>query len=255
MGFSKGQKVTLKNAQSYESSTTSTKGRKRTGTFYIWSAATKNGRIRITEKKSYVGKEPAGKYVLCWVKTSSIGSSGKKKTNKNSTKTKKVDNKKNKKKKEKKNTKTVVKNITESANLVPKESDGQIGYLGKVLFVVKDDQVQTVNDFAYTVSASYAEHERHLKTPLLEFTGLNSQTITFNIELSAYLGQESVMSNHKKLHEYMKKAYALPMKLGETTYGKCRWCIKQLALLGKTSDTKGNWTSAKLSVSLISATK
>jgi hypothetical protein len=255
MGFSKGQKVTLKNVQSYESSTTSTKGRKRTGTFYIWSAATKNGRIRITEKKSYVGKEPAGKYVLCWVKTSSIGSSSKKKSKKDSTKTKKIESKKKKEDKKKKPTKTKIKQITAPSSLVPEESDGQIGYLGKVLFIVKSDQVQTVNNFVYTVSASYEEHGRHLRSPLLEFVGINSQAITFEIELSEYLGQEPVMSNFEMLRQYMNKAYALPMKLGETTYGRCRWCIKQLALQGKTSDTKGNWTSAKLSVSLISVTK
>lgn len=257
MGFTKGQKVTLKNVTSYESSTTSHKGKTRTGTYYIWSAATKNGRIRITEKKSYCGKSPASKYVLCWVKTSSISTSKNKNEKEPETtaeaKTKKTTDVKNER------TKTTVASMTPAISVAVTDTEGQIGYLGKVIFVVRADilktEIKTVSNFTYTMSASYAEHDRHLKPPLLEFTGIDSQTITFDIELSVYLGQKSVESSLKELYEYMKKGTKLHLKLGKKSYGPYRWCIKQLVLNGKTTDKDGNWTTAKLAVSLISTEK
>ena len=256
MGFTKGQKITLKNVTSYESSTTPHKGKTRTGTYYIWSAATKNGRIRITEKKSYCGKNPASKFVLCWVKTSSIST----KRGSNSSKekvpeAKTILTKESKKAKETKISVSDSKTWPTTVSVAKTETLGQIGYLGKVLFIVRDDQIKTVNNFVHTMSASFAEHERHLKAPILEFTGVNSQTVTFDIELSVYLGQKPVKDSVEELYKYLETGKKIQLKLGKKTYGPYRWCIKQMVMNGKTSDTKGNWTSAKLSVSLISTVK
>ena len=53
-----GQKITLSKAPLYISSTSTKNVSKngKSGTYYIWSAVTKNGRVRITTKASYVGK-------------------------------------------------------------------------------------------------------------------------------------------------------------------------------------------------------
>lgn len=255
MAFKSGQKVTMKSVKSYESSETSKVGKTRTGTFYIWSAATKNGRIRITNKKSYVGKNPAGKYVTCWVKTSSIKSGSAKKTTK---KKKKSTAKKTKNPStspsSKKNTKTTV-NISEASNVTPKgTTPGQIGYLGQVLFVVSDTMIKTLDGFTMSESAKYVEHDRHMKDPILEFTGAESTKITFKMMLSRYLGA-SVWSDYNTLKKYMTQGIAIPLKIGKKNYGSYRWCVQSLGFKGLTTDKDGNWTSAEVSISLISTVK
>ena len=51
-----GAKLSLKNVALYASSTAKTKSSSKTGTYYIWSTEVVNGRIRITNKTSNVGK-------------------------------------------------------------------------------------------------------------------------------------------------------------------------------------------------------
>lgn len=273
MGYKKGQKVKLKGATSYESSTTSTAGKKRTGTFYIWSAATKNGRIRVTTKKSYAGRNPASKYVTCWVKTSSIKSSSGSKSSKGSSSKSSSGGKSSGGKKtastkkktsatspgSKKNTTTVI-NVVESSDVTPTTTvTGQIGYLGMVLFVVDSSTIKTLDNFSLSESARYVEHDRHLKTPRLEFTGIDASKITFDIELSCLLGAGSkkngVWPDYNTLRGYMNKGVAVPLKIGNKSYGNYRWCIQSLSFKGETTDATGKWIRAKVSVSLISVEK
>lgn len=254
MAYAKGQKVTLKNAASYESSTTSKAGKTRSGTFYIWSAATKNGRIRITTKKSYVGKNPADKYVTCWVKVSSISGNSSGSKNKKTTTKKKTTPTKKVKPGSKDKTSTII-NIVEASDVTPTSvANGQIGYLGKVLFIVSDSTIKTLNDFTLTESARYVEHDRHLKTPRVEFTGVDAAKISFNITLSQYLGA-SVWNDIETLEGYMNGGIAVPLKVGDKSYGQYRWCIQSMTIRGKNTDRDGSWTAADLSLSLISIEK
>lgn len=270
MAYKKGQKIKLSGAASYESATTSKVGKKRTGTFYIWSAATKNGRIRITTKKSYAGRNPASKYVTCWVKTSSIGSASSKSSKSGSSSSKSTSSSgKNSGSSKSASTKkqtaatsagsakntTVVTNVVESSDVTPTTTaSGQIGYLGMVLFVVSSSTIKTLDNFSISESARYVEHDRHLKTPRLEFTGVDASKITFDMELSRYLGA-GVWSNYNILRKYMNKGIAVPLKVGTKSYGNYRWCIQSLTFKGETTDKNGNWTRAKVSVSLISTEK
>lgn len=76
-GLSAGTKLTLKNTPLYVSSTTKNTSSSKTGTFYVWSNAVVNGRIRITNKTSNVG---VSGQVTGWIDVedaqSSAGSSG-----------------------------------------------------------------------------------------------------------------------------------------------------------------------------------
>lgn len=67
-----GQKVTLKSVELYASATAPKCSSKKSGTYYIYSNETSNGRIRVTNSASNVGKTPAGTYVSGWVKISDI---------------------------------------------------------------------------------------------------------------------------------------------------------------------------------------
>ncbi|MCD8052266.1 MAG: phage tail protein [Clostridiales bacterium] len=262
MGYKKGQKIKLKNAASYESSTTSKISKRRTGTYYIWSAATRNGRIRITTKKSYAGKTPASKYVTCWVKTSAVKStstsstgSTKSSSSSSSSSTTTTKTTTSTTSSTTTSTSTTVVNVVEATDVTPTTTlTGQIGYLGLVVFAVSASMVKTLDDFTLTSSVSYVQHDRHLTTPRLEFTGIDASTITFTLILSAYLGAD-VWSDYNKLETYMDKGIAVPLKIGDKTYGNYRWCIEKLVLKGSTTDGDGNWTSAEVSVSLISIEK
>lgn len=64
-----GAKVTLNNTNLYASSTASSSSGRKTGTYYLWDASTNNGRIRITNSASNVGRSGQ---VTGWVKLSDI---------------------------------------------------------------------------------------------------------------------------------------------------------------------------------------
>lgn len=54
--FKKGKKLTLKNVPLFASATSKTASSKVTGTYYLWSADVVEGKVRITNKKTNVGK-------------------------------------------------------------------------------------------------------------------------------------------------------------------------------------------------------
>lgn len=64
-----GAAVNLKSVNVYLTATSKVKKGTKSGTFYIWSATQKNGRIRITNKKNYVGKTGRS---IGWVDVSDI---------------------------------------------------------------------------------------------------------------------------------------------------------------------------------------
>lgn len=67
-----GAKVTLSSTKLYASSTASSSSGTKTGTYYIWDSSVINGRVRITNTSSNVGKSGQ---VTGWVNVSDIGSS------------------------------------------------------------------------------------------------------------------------------------------------------------------------------------
>lgn len=69
--FKAGDTVSLSDTMIYASSSATTGGKK-TGTFYIYSSEVINGKIRITNAKSNVGRTPIGLYVTGFVRVSDI---------------------------------------------------------------------------------------------------------------------------------------------------------------------------------------
>ena len=63
-----------------------------------------------------------------------------------------------------------------------------VGCLGDISFAVFDSHVETIKNMVQNVSARYTTHQRAGGPALTEFTGTDAQTITFDIELAAYLG-------------------------------------------------------------------
>lgn len=67
-----GDKITLRSVALYSSASASNYSSKKSGTYYIYSNEVLNGKIRITNSASNVGKTPIGNYVTGWVKVSDI---------------------------------------------------------------------------------------------------------------------------------------------------------------------------------------
>lgn len=78
----KGKKIVLSKAPLFASSTSTKQAKTVTGTYYIWSADVVNGRVRITNNASYVGKSGQ---VTGWIAISSFGGSVSSTTNKTTT--------------------------------------------------------------------------------------------------------------------------------------------------------------------------
>lgn len=67
-----GRTLTLSGTPIYSSSTSSRVSARVNGTYYIYSDQTVNGRVRITNRSSLVGRRPAALFVTGWINTSAI---------------------------------------------------------------------------------------------------------------------------------------------------------------------------------------
>ncbi|MCD7918650.1 MAG: phage tail protein [Clostridiales bacterium] len=149
----------------------------------------------------------------------------------------------------------MTKTTVAESNVTPTSTaPGQIGYLGLVLIIVSSDQIKQLNSFNWDASVNYTEHIRHLKRPTLEMTSVNSDTISFKLTLSAYLGT-TVMTDYNTLKDYLENGTAVPLKIGSTSYGNYRWIITALGFEGETTDGDGDWSVATVSVTLKSVEK
>lgn len=126
----------------------------------------------------------------------------------------------------------------------------QVGVLGDIVFSVSVHVVKTIDNMQWSGSARYAEHQRHLTNALTEFTGLNPDTITFDVALSAYLGVHP-QAELEKIWEYERTGRAVPLVIGNKTYGKYRWTIKNHRIRLQNFDRDGDLTSALVSLTLL----
>ena len=101
----------------------------------------------------------------------------------------------------------------------------QIGCLGDIVFEVSSKTIKTFDRMQWSGSARYSEHQRHLSHALTEFTGLDPDTISFDMVLSLYLGVEP-MAELVKLWNYERSGKAVPLVIGDKIYGKYRWTVK-----------------------------
>ena len=126
----------------------------------------------------------------------------------------------------------------------------QIGCLGDIVFEVSSKTIKTFDRMQWSGSARYSEHQRHLSHALTEFTGLNPDTISFDMVLSLYLGVEP-MAELVKLWNYERSGKAVPLVIGDKIYGKYRWTVKSHKTKMQTYDKRGNLTGATVSVELL----
>ena len=95
-----------------------------------------------------------------------------------------------------------------------------------------------------------AAHQRAGGPALTEFTGTDAQTITFDIELAAYLGVNPT-KERERLQECVLNGTTLPFVLGNVVYGSYRWVIKSVKFKTLHTDAFGTPTWITASVSLL----
>lgn len=122
-----------------------------------------------------------------------------------------------------------------------------IGTLGSVIFSVSSKQVKTFDSLKRSSSARFANHNRHLKNTLLEFTGNDPDKITFSMSLSVFLGVDP-QAELSSLETAKNEGKIMRLVLGRQNYGN--WVITSLSTDYDRIDNKGNVLIANVSISL-----
>lgn len=129
-----------------------------------------------------------------------------------------------------------------------------IGYLGKdadngILFTVSREVFLTPTGITWGGSARYATHERHNTHALTEFTGLNPDSFSFDILLTAELGVNP-LDEVVKIWGYERDGEALGLVIGGKAYGKYRWNITKHEIKIKYTDAAGDMYAVEVSLSI-----
>lgn len=129
-----------------------------------------------------------------------------------------------------------------------KKKTGKIGTLGDIVFKVSEKTIQTFDGLKIESKTNYAKHTRHNKKPLLEFQYNDTDTASFSIYLSTFLGVNP-RKMQKKIDEYRKKGKILTLVIGGKKYGS-KWVITAHSKEYERFDNKGKLLTAKSSISL-----
>lgn len=124
-----------------------------------------------------------------------------------------------------------------------------IGALGDIIFEVSHDTVKTFDDMKWNSSAKYSTHERHLKDALIEYIGMQVESISFQIKLSVFLGVNP-MDEIEKLLIAEREGKVMRLVIGSKAYGKNKWVIEKTTKNLERFSNKGDLTVAKITVSL-----
>lgn len=130
-----------------------------------------------------------------------------------------------------------------------------IGYLGKdaddgIQFIVSREVFRTPKNMAWSGSARYAVHDRHNTHALTEFTGLDPDTFSLDILLTANLGVNP-LEDVVRIWGYERDAEALGLVIGAKAYGKYRWIIKKHETKIEYTDAAGNMYAVEVSLELV----
>lgn len=124
-----------------------------------------------------------------------------------------------------------------------------IGTWGDITFAVSRNQIKTFDGLKWGSGAKYSTHDRHLKEPLLEFTGTDVESMTFTMFFSAFLGVNPIAEVSKML-KAMRRGEVHRLVIGPKAYGTNKWVITKLSNSLNRYDNRGNLLVAKVSVTM-----
>ena len=124
-----------------------------------------------------------------------------------------------------------------------------IGTWGDIVFAVSRKEIKTFTGLKWDSGAKYAAHDRHLKAPLLEFTGTDVESMSFSMFFSAFLGVNP-MTEIAKLLTAQRNGEVNRLVIGTKAYGTGRWVITKVSSDLERYDNRGNLLVAKVSVTM-----
>lgn len=124
-----------------------------------------------------------------------------------------------------------------------------IGSWGDVVFAVSRNEIKTFTGLKWDSGAKYSTHDRHLKAPLLEFTGTDVESMSFSMFFSAFLGVNP-MTEIAKLLTAMRRGEVHRLVIGPKAYGTNKWVITKLSNSLDRYDNRGNLLAAKVNVTM-----
>lgn len=124
-----------------------------------------------------------------------------------------------------------------------------LGALGDIIFSVSRNRINTIDDVKWETGVRYAQHDRHLKIPLLEFTGNSVDTISFSLYYSVFLGVDP-MKEIVKILNAQRDGKAMRFVIGTKAYGHYKWVITKTSKDLERYDAKGNLLVAKVNITL-----
>jgi len=99
-----------------------------------------------------------------------------------------------------------------------------VGSLGEIVFSVSSEKIETITNLKISGSANYGKHQLHGGDTVLEFTGRDADTISFEITLAERLGV-NVEEELEKIENAERTGEALTFVLGKKIIGKYKWVI------------------------------
>lgn len=125
-----------------------------------------------------------------------------------------------------------------------------VGTLGTITFEVSPEVVTTFNNLTWNGTANYGQHQVHGGKSMPEYIGRNSDQITFDMILSAFLGV-TPKAQIDKLTGMLKSGIAYPLVLGTDVYGK--WHVSGVSSTFGLVYKDGALITAKVKVTLLEA--
>ena len=96
-----------------------------------------------------------------------------------------------------------------------------------ITFKVTNKTLRTIKNLSRSNKANYSTHKLINKVGIIEFTGVDPETITFEAIFSAWLG-ENPEKWRKKLYNLLKKGKAVTFVLGTSPIGG-QWVVESLS--------------------------
>ena len=124
-----------------------------------------------------------------------------------------------------------------------------IGSWGDIIFAVSRKSVKTFNGMKWESAAKYATHDRHLKEPLLEFTGTDVEAISFSMYFSAFLGVDPI-TEVSNMIQAMRRGEVHRLVIGPKAYGTGKCVIEKLSYSLDRFDNKGNLLVASADITM-----
>lgn len=141
-------------------------------------------------------------------------------------------------------------NFYESRQEIRNNTARTIGALGPIPFYVSGASVQTIQNAVWSGGGNHAAHKRIGSTTLVEATGSDADTFSFDMILSADLGVnpwEAITA----LLGAERQQIAMTLTIGDHAYGRYRWLIESHKIKLNRFDSDGNLYEAAVSINLI----